>query len=288
MPQKANEIMANENTPDATATSASTSEAANDALGHPPESRRIAVTKIPSDIEAALAMLHTILGWNAIDARIRLRQAPTIWPEELTAEMAARFVVEFRALGGEATVIPVQAVHELRHPRVLRHIRCEADGLKIYSLEGTVERIVPWPDVALLSIAEIAHEGARFGGRLPDGVFRHDPGITAPMPRQEKLGFELWMVLRSPIEAVRLESESLNYEYLGSRLASSSYENFITLACDLVGHARQAVLTPWTRTFLNDPAHPSHALHTTSAHHDALLAHWSAIEIAHQAIVKQK
>lgn len=249
------------------------------------ESRyRLAVTEIGDDRDAAVTILQRALGMNAIDARTRIAHVPAVWPETFPAEAAQQAAEQLRELGGQAAAVSEAEVPDLRFARTLHHVRCQQEGLVIMSIAGDPVRTIPWEDVVLLSVADVAGLRQEAAGGLPDGVFRHDPGIAESRVRHH--GLELWLITRSPLCGHRIDAELMNYEYLGDRRSPSTDANFAHLVEDIRRSAPQLAQTPAAVEYDPASSRPPQSMDSPAAHRDAVAAHW-AVAHAQQATTKQ-
>ena len=235
---------------------------------------RLAVAMESVDQEQALPVLKEVLGFNAIDGRNRLRHIPAVWPGEFDQSVARTAAAKLQSLGIETAAVPVDTIPDLRLARTLHRVACVENGLVVISLSGETEQTIPWSHVGLLSIADIVDVHGRTEGRLPDGVFRHDPGIADLKSHPEDHGLELWILCDPPFEAFRIVADMMNYEYLKERRTSSSADNFQNLICDILQYSGSAFLTPSTRDYLNSPTRALHRRHASAEHRDAVLAYW--------------
>lgn len=237
---------------------------------------KLAVATESVEQEQALPVLKEILGFNAIDGRNRLRHIPAVWPGEFGLSAAQTAAAKLRSLGIKAAAVPVDSIPDLRLARTLHRVACLENGFVVISLSGETEQTIPWSRVGLLSIADIIDVHGRTEGRLPDGVFRHDPGIADLKSRPEDHGLELWILCDPPFEAFRIVADMMNYEYLKERRTSSSADNFQNLICDILQYSSGAFLTPSTRDYLNSPTRALRRRHASLEHRDAVLAYWCA------------
>jgi hypothetical protein len=246
---------------------------------HPPSesetSYRLAVTAIGEDRDAAVEILRQTLGMNAIDARTRTAHVPGIWLEEFPAEAAQLAALQLREQGGTAAAIPAAAVPDLRSARTLHHIRCQDEGLVIISIAGDPEQTIPWENVGLLSVADVAGLREQVAGGLPNGVFRHDPGIVESHHRHH--GLELWLITRSPVSGYRIDAELMNYEYLGDRRSPSTEANFAHLVEDIRRSAPRLVQTPSALEYDPASSRSLQQMDSPAAHRDAVAAHWAVV-----------
>src|SRR5690606_2795167 len=140
----------------------------------------------------------------------------------------------------------------------------------IMSIAGDSERTIPWQDVALLSIADVAGLRDEAGGGLPDGVFRHAPGIPESHVRHH--GLELWLITRAPLCGHRIVAELMNYEYLGAQRSPSTDANFAHLVEDIRRSAPHLVQTPSAQEYDPASSRPPHQMDSPAAHRDAVAA----------------
>lgn len=235
---------------------------------------RLAVDAAPADREAALAVLTETLGLNAIDAKTRLRHSPAVWPDEFSKEPALEAAAQLRALGVSAAVVPAESVPDLASARTLHHVRCVAEGLQVASITGEIEQTLPWSRLALLSIADVSSPAREASSRIPNGVFRHAPGIASLDVGGGGHSGEIWLLCMGPFQAFRLHADMMNYEYLKDRRSTSTAENFGQLAADLRARATRLSLTPQAADYFDPSASRLSRTISAAEHRDAVSAYW--------------
>jgi len=238
-----------------------------------PSCYRLAVTQAGDDRDAALAILQEMLGMNAIDARTRLGHVPSVWPEQFAEEPAREAVQRLQALGAAAAAVRATDVPDLRHGRTLHHIRCCDDGFVVLSISGEPDFTIPWGNIALLSVADVAGLRQESATSVPDGVFRHGLGITETHVEAHDL--EMWLIKESPLVAYRIDVELMNYEYLQERRAPQAAVNFAELVADIRRYAPHVMLTPSAQAYVNESSEGAHPMHSPAAHRDAVAAFWA-------------
>lgn len=235
---------------------------------------RLAVLAAPDDRDTALMVLQEVLGLNAIDAKTRLRHLPAVWPDEFSEDAAKEAAQRLQSLGVRAAAVPVTDVPDLRQARALHHVQCRGEGFVIMSIAGEPERTIGWPDLALLSVAEVAGLRQESVSNVPDGVFRHAPGIASVGVTNSERGLEIWLIAVSPFQAYRIDAELMNYEYLKDRLSPSTDANFAQLVSDIRRHATNLTLTSSAQAYLSESTRGPQRMPSPGAHRDAVAAHW--------------
>lgn len=235
---------------------------------------RLAVVSAPRDRDAGREVLVKTLGMNSVDARIRLHHVPAVWPEKLNEPVANAAAKQLIAAGASAEAVAESNVPDLHLARTLHHVRCGRHGLDIVSIGGEVKQTVSWSSLALLSVADVGDLDEGLKGRLPNGVFRHSPGIAVFESPVEEHSLEMWLLADNPVRVFRIEADLMNYEYLGDRLTTSTGANFGLLVRDICRFTPNLFRTPSAQAFLNSS--PALAYHMESArqHRDAVLAYW--------------
>ncbi len=237
---------------------------------------RLALLEAPPDHEAASIVLQQSLGLNPIDARIRVRHAPGVFPEVFDKSLAEQAAEKLRSLGAKAAAVPSAAVPRLRGARTVHHVRCLDDGFAIVSVAGEVERVIPWTDLRLLSVADVPVPRKSFTGVLPDGVLRHVRGIAqTKITDTDEERLEAWLLCEPPFQAYRMDSELMNYEYLGDDRTTFAAHNFREVIRDLQRHAPHLALTPTAHAYVDGSEIGRYRLKSPDAHRDLVLTHWA-------------
>lgn len=184
------------------------------------------------------------------DAMIRAHSAPGILPDQLSDDEAAHWVQAIGELGLHSEAVPAAEVPDFGHGEAVHHARLLEAGLEIIEIHGQEEQVVPWPDVALLSVGQVPQEVSRRyvmpTTTLTAARRTLPPPVDVPLPS----GPELWVVGTNPLRPFRIDHKRLNYEYLGERKTDSATRNFRVFIEELVRHAPGAYLTPATRAYL--------------------------------------
>jgi hypothetical protein len=237
-------------------------------------SYRLAVCSLPHDLDAAATLLSHVVGLNPIDAKTRLRHVPGVWPDKLTRRAAETAARGLQALEMSVVAVPAGDVPDLHPGQLVHHVQCTNEGFVVVPIKGEPNPPVDWTRLALLSVANVAGLKQEASGNVPDGVFRHAPGITSSRPATEDHGLEMWLLCESPFQAFRISAEAMNYEYLGDRRTPSSAENFANLVQDIRRHAPQLTLTDSAEAYLNKPLRALPRVNSPAAHRDAVTARW--------------
>ena len=236
---------------------------------------RLAMLAPPEDRDAAIEVMRDSLGFNTIDARVRLHHVPGVWSELFDSSTADRGAKLLNELGAEAYPVCAADVPDLKSAQTLHHVRCRPEGFVIVSLSGDPGETIPWERLSVLSIADV--EGLRENSPNPfvDGVFRRAVGGGPLDKKSEFHGFELWLLCESPFRAFRMDAEQMNYEYLGERLSTSGGENFGHLVSDICQFAPQLILTKLARSYRENPFQGLHHLPSPDVHREAVAAYWA-------------
>jgi hypothetical protein len=236
-----------------------------------PRGFRLAVFAVPEDDEAFVQVMRDQLGLNAIDAKVHMHGLPGLLPDQLTEPVAAKLAAAIRELGVEAQPVDEGTLPQFEHTPAVHHVRCTVEGLELVGPSGAVDVTVPWPQVALISIADVPLEAVRHYGVSPTAVIRAGPGRVSPptLDKPAVRGAEIWIVCEHPFRAIHIDHREMNYEYLGDRKAGSAAANFAMFVDDLASHAPHVYWTPSARAYRNrDPAE-QYRFDTQRAHRDA-------------------
>jgi type II secretory ATPase GspE/PulE/Tfp pilus assembly ATPase PilB-like protein len=227
--------------------------AAEKAKPAPPErpGYRVIIFAAPDDPYALREVLVNALAMHPTDAMIRAHAAPGILPDQLTEEEAARWVATIAQSGVHAEAIPAAEVPDFGHTEAVHHARCLDEGLEVIEIHGEEEQLIPWPEVALLSVGQVPQEVSRRYVMQTTTLTAARRTLPPPLDVAMPSGPELWVVCMDPVRGFRVDHKRLNYEYLGDRMTDSSTRNFRVFLEDLAGRAASAYRTPATRAFLD-------------------------------------
>jgi hypothetical protein len=210
---------------------------------------RVVVFARPDDPADLRTVLQEKLGLNSVDAGITARRIPGVLPQNLTVGQAQAVAERISALGLRCACVPASQIPDLGHALTAHHVRCVEAGLEIFSLEGEADRRWPWGHLRLISVGRVPLEKMRYW--MTDARMH-----AAPIPPHdyvatgERYGLEAWLIFEKPLRGLHIDSEHMNYEYLGDRKSTSGAANFELLLADLVSLAPDAFLPESTRECL--------------------------------------
>lgn len=210
---------------------------------------RVAIYQRPGDPQAVRDVLVRELGIHPTDAMIHVHAAPGLLADKLPRDKAVAVAAAVSALGVQADAVPASQLFLFPHHDVVHHVECLEAGLEILEWHGAEVVLVPWGEVAVVSV-----------GELPDGETRHWVAVpvtfAAPHHAHDSMqtvitnGLQVWIVARNPWRAWRIDHRQMNYEYLGPRMSLSATHNFRLFVEDLVQRAPGAHRTPSTIAYL--------------------------------------
>lgn len=245
----------------------------------PEDHFRLAMIELPEDTDAAETLVVDRLGLTRIDAKTRLRHVPGVWHEALTEGQAQHVADAFNAIGARCLPVDSEKLPNLKAAPTVHHLRCLPEGLHLVSISGEDGGNIEWSHVRLISAARVRGLHPHEAGHLPDGVYRHDPGLTTSLAGQsDEEGFECWIVLNDELHAIRFDAEFMNYEYLADELAPTSKENFAHLLADLRRYAPDAIWATATEPI--DEKRPDHLplCKSHDLHVDRVLAYCALLQ----------
>jgi hypothetical protein len=235
---------------------------------------QVAVFAVPDERETLVPILGLIPGLSLIDARVRLHDLPGILPERLDAETADRLVTQLRSAGVNAVKAAESDVPRLEHRPTVHHLRCVSGGLEFVGAGGTRERVLPWEELALVSIGVVPVDRSHHEIPKPTAVIHAAPGIHgAQTDTHAAHGPEMWLVREEPFQAWRIDHLAMNYEYLGERISTSAAANFQLFAQDVANHAASTYLTPSARAYLQTRHAEEYRFVSRQAHAKAVQLH---------------
>jgi hypothetical protein len=211
---------------------------------------QVVVFGTPGDPLELRELLIEKLGLHPTDAQVRAHLAPGVLPDRLVKSKADELANAIRKLGVNATAVAAAEIPSFEHPELVHRARCLETGLEVIELHGEPECLLPWGEVELISIGYVPLEHVHRYQVVSTAL------TSAPRPPHEALevaalsGFEAWIIRREPRQALRIDHNRMNYEYLGDRLTDSSTQNFRLFVGDAVRLAPHTYLTPSTRAFL--------------------------------------
>ena len=211
--------------------------------------RRVIVFAAPNDPRELRDLLVRELGLHPTDAMVRAHSAPCVLPDPLAPERADRLVAALAELGLVAETLPTRDVPDFHHGEAVHHAKCLAEGFEILEMHDREEELVPWEEIALISVGQVPSEVAHRYAE-PATVVAARWSIARASTISLPAGPEAWIVRANPRKAFRIDHGRMNYEALGDRKTDSATHNFRVFLGDLVGHAPNAHLPPATRAFL--------------------------------------
>jgi hypothetical protein len=194
-----------------------------------------------------------------------------ILAENLSEERSKRLVTALQAAGVESEIRDMAQLVPNPQAHQIRTAACAAEGFKVQDLYGR-ERMHPWETIPLMCVGRVNLEETELGetskplsaGQLLArvGVMAAGRGMTPPsfLKKQitekkiiikENSHLLLDIYTRDNANHYRVLADKFNYSYLGSRLASSTTENFRRLLADLKSLATQAVRNQWFDPFIS-------------------------------------
>lgn len=235
---------------------------------------RIAVFGHVTDPDEVSALLSQTLSLNRVDAKIRTRHIPGLLPDRMEPWRAFSLVEVLFEHGLTAAVFSESEIPSLEHPVVVHHAVCQEIGFEVRGLTGADVALIRWDDLELISVGEIPQEPphhSKTGPLVVVSAASHgeDEHVDATVAH----GPELWLIARRPERVFRVDYRTMNYEYLGPRMASSATANFRQLVDDIVNRAPQAWLTPSTHSWLQHDSQFKFAFPSSQALRDTTLTH---------------
>jgi len=212
---------------------------------------RLVVFAEPDDVHALRDLLVEHLGLHPSDAQIHSQSVPGVLPDSLNPMQADILKNRIHELGINAQVILQQDVPDFTHTAVVHHARCIEQGLETLGHHGEQESLIPWSEIELINVGQVPLESS-----LPYSTGVNSVLVTSSRPRigtaqiKESKGLEAWVVRNSPLEAIRVEHNQMNYEYLADRKTESSTENFRLFLEDILSFGQAVYQTPSARAFL--------------------------------------
>ncbi|MCA9031376.1 MAG: hypothetical protein KDA69_14375 [Planctomycetaceae bacterium] len=235
---------------------------------------RLAVTAVPDDRDAVVAVLRETVKMNAVDAKIRLHQVPAVWPEEYAADVALAARDQLRSVGVSVCAVLASSADNL-HAQTVHHVRCTEEGFVVVSLTGEAGTPLPWETLKLISVADVDGLQHRTTGAFSSDYLQTHPHISpSGANKRTEHGLELNLIFSDPQACYRIDAGLMNYEYLGESLSSSTTENFKQLLIDLTRHAAAAAQTPLTEQFATGKLHERDRLKSPQVHHDLAVAYY--------------
>ncbi|MEZ5941670.1 MAG: hypothetical protein R3C18_09775 [Planctomycetaceae bacterium] len=239
---------------------------------------RLAVTAVPDERDAVIAVLREAVKMNAVDAKIRLHHIPAVWPEEYAVEEAGAACDQLRSVGMSVCAVPASSADDL-HAQTVHHVRCTNEGFVVVSLTGEAGTPLPWETLKLISVADVDGLQHRTTGAFSSDYLATHPHMTpSTANKPTEHGLELNLIFDNPEACYRIDAGLMNYEYLGENLSSSTTENFKQLLIDLVRHAPAAAQTPLTEQFATGGLHERDRLKSSQVHHDLAVAYYLCVD----------
>jgi hypothetical protein len=214
---------------------------------------RVVVYAPVDDREAFTEILVQVGKIHIDDAVIAARWAPGILPARLSKDVAEAVAERVEHQGIRAGAIAEGEIPNLSDTETLHYLRCPPEGLEVVGLHGETRRVVPWPDVSLISLGALRKD--RDPRLLPDPPVFDREAAARREARSDFAppgGTQLWLVCERPTSTYRIRHNQMNYAYLGQRMTTSTAANFGLLVEDLAKYATAAYLTPATRAFLRN------------------------------------
>lgn len=235
---------------------------------------RVAVFAVPEERETLVPILALLPNISAIDARVRLHDLPGLLPERVDADTADRLVTELQSAGVNAKKFDETEIPRMERRRTLHHIRCVSGGLEFVGADGETEVVLPWEELALISIGVVPEERAHHDIIPPRTLVHSAPHVYgSDIVAKGGRGPEMWLVREEPFEAWRVDHVEMNYEYLGDRKSTSAAANFHVLAEDIADHAEAAYRTPSARAYLQTGRAEGYRFESRQAHAKAVQLH---------------
>ncbi len=210
---------------------------------------RVIVFGRPDDPQELRELLAEQLGLNSVDAGIAVRHAPGVLPQKLDQETANQTAREITRRGLQAIAVPESDLLDPHQARTVHHVRCTKEGFQVIDPAGARTETLAWDQLKLVCVGRVPLEKTHY--YLVGNVFHAGP--VPPSDHQllgTMHGCEAWLVFEKPRQLIHIDSNHMNYEYLGERKTTSGTTNFEQLLTDIVQHAPQAYLTPSTRACL--------------------------------------
>jgi hypothetical protein len=230
-------------------------------MSHAKDSFRLVVYHHQLDPHIFREILADKLNLNRADAMRLVSHAPGIIPFSLTHRRATRLARTLASVGVQVGVWRDDQLPDLRELCQVHKVACQAEGLATFGMRCEPLHWVPWSHIELISVGEFPRETkeiCQFGptwlsvsaGAVRSIVIGYHRTGTHVRKEPAKALPVLWVVRRRPIQAICMQQDQVNYEYLLDRRRSSARANFRLLIDDLTRFAPNATITPATRSFL--------------------------------------
>ena len=238
------------------------------------EKFRLVVFGHMEDPDELRQILIESAGVHPDDAVTAVHTLPGIVPLRLSKDIARSVADEVNRRGIRAIWLPETELPRLDHAEIIHHAGCQQQGLEMFDLHGTRTRVVPWPDVCLLSVGCVPLDDGRCYSAEPHVVVHAAPNPHGAMvEKAHRDGLVLWIACEHPWTVYRLVHNQINYEYLGARETTSATQNFSLFVEDLCRLAHRAYLTSATRAFLNHGLRRHFEFHSTEELRDYTAFH---------------
>ena len=209
------------------------------------ETYRVVLFSRPDDPAELRELLAEQLGLNRVDAGIAAHHAPGVLPQKLNEGTAEKAATAISTLGVRSITVEQSQLIDPSSAESVHHVACSDDGFALFDLSGNQREAVPWSDVCLVCSGRVPLDQThhfQMGNRLHASPLPPDGTVDGTMR-----GCEAWLILDNPRRVIHIDSNHMNYEYLGERKSTSGTSNFELLLNDIVAHATQAYITPTTR-----------------------------------------
>ena len=206
-------------------------------------------------------ILADALDLHRTDAMRLVSHVPGVLPVPLTHAQTRRLGKLLASVGVEVGVWRADRLPNLSQPTLVHKLDCRPDGLESFGVRGEPLHWMPWDQLELISVGEFPGKTKELSLMGPTWLSASVGAVRAMVMGYHRVGMrvqkivpaakpELWIVRRRPTQAIRVQQDAANYEYLGERRAPSARANFRHLVEDLIRLAPLATVTPATQSFL--------------------------------------
>ena len=189
---------------------------------------RVALFSHPDDPAELRELLSEQLGLNKVDAGIAAHHAPGILPQKLDEGTAKKVATAIITLGVRSIAVEQSQLIDPSGAESIHHVACSNEGFALFDLSGNQRESIPWSDVCLVCAGRVPLDQThhfQVGHRLHASPLPPDGTVDGTMR-----GCEAWLILDNPRRVIHIDSNHMNYEYLGERMSTSERQ---TLNCFL-------------------------------------------------------
>lgn len=218
----------------------------------PSGSYALCIYDLPQDDHPIVQLLVDEFDYHPTDAKVRMRRLPGLLSDRFSYERATQLAVKIENAGAHAGIVEENDLPDIKHAPLLRHVRCEGEGLQIVGLTGEITETISWTNLIFLTVGLVPGSSLDHAAR-PQVFMSHTDG-TPPvgMHRDHHPPIhEFWIATENPDRCFRFQEHQMNFEYLGERKSTSGTENCKLLVRDLQQHAPHIASTASINAYMN-------------------------------------